>query len=838
MRPLELRVRNFRSYFGDEQVFDFRRRRLVGVVGPIGSGKSSLLDAVAFALYGKTPTVARGTTALIHQRASEGAVSLRFEVEGEVWEAVRLLRRKGASQHALYRYEADEPDAEPVETVTQEGAVNGRVVELLGLEFDAFCRSVMLAQGRFAEFLRSPPRERDKVLKGVFGHDRIDRMREVAKEWAAAADIEIAKLAVRVDELGRVAARITEHREAIAGAEQRLGDLRRIEPRLGALGEDLAAATEEVKRCEQRLTELRLLRKRFPEPEVTARLLATAAEASERRQALADSLEEAQARAAEADARIAEFEESGIQGTLSRGHSLLASIEAQQKPVDAAAQRLQALQTRATEIEVERAAVQDRLAAARIALEGIEKQAAATADALSAAQAALHAAELANMAEVLRAGLTVGEPCPVCTQEVGVVPPAAAAGDLDSAEAAVERARRDQDHVVRERTSAAAEAQGAAERLESIQGAATGMEAEVSAAAAERERAEEALAVTVAEFRELLGEGDPATMLEARREAYQVVKEAAGEARKGVGRIRGEHEQAIRDGHGVEKAMDHLRVELAEMAARLDVSLEMKDDSAAAAGAALEWLQDRWKETITELEQGRDAAGRRTDDAAKARSELLADHDVEGDYAASMAEVRAQLELWTKELGRDEAEVAASDELMASRDALASEHDRFRRIAADLTDSRFVRFLLDEERAHLAELGSDHFQRLSAGRYRFSEDGVFDIVDLTAADATRRADSLSGGETFIASLALALALAEMVARTGGRLDSFFLDEGFGVLDPEHLDLAMEGIEALVADSDERLVVVVSHVPEMHQRMEDLIELDRDPATGDTKVISA
>ena len=111
-------------------------------------------------------------------------------------------------------------------------------------------------------------------------------------------------------------------------------------------------------------------------------------------------------------------------------------------------------------------------------------------------------------------------------------------------------------------------------------------------------------------------------------------------------------------------------------------------------------------------------------------------------------------------------------------------------------------------------------------------------MDLTAADAVRKADSLSGGETFLASLALALALAEMVTRTGGRLDAFFLDEGFGSLDPEHLDLAMEGVEALAADNQDRLVVVVSHVPELRHRLEDLIELDRDPTTGDTRVIHA
>ena len=97
-------------------------------------------------------------------------------------------------------------------------------------------------------------------------------------------------------------------------------------------------------------------------------------------------------------------------------------------------------------------------------------------------------------------------------------------------------------------------------------------------------------------------------------------------------------------------------------------------------------------------------------------------------------------------------------------------------------------------------------------------------------------ESLSGGETFLASLALALALAEMVARGGGRLDAFFLDEGFGSLDPDHIDRAMEGIERLVAAGTDRLVMVVSHVEQMRRSIEDLIELDKDPRTGDTIVV--
>ena len=71
---------------------------------------------------------------------------------------------------------------------------------------------------------------------------------------------------------------------------------------------------------------------------------------------------------------------------------------------------------------------------------------------------------------------------------------------------------------------------------------------------------------------------------------------------------------------------------------------------------------------------------------------------------------------------------------------------------------------------------------------------------------------------------------------GGRLDAFFLDEGFGTLDPEHLDLAMEGVESLSAHRAQRLVVVVSHVPELRERIEDLLVLDKHPVTGDSLLV--
>ena len=167
-----------------------------------------------------------------------------------------------------------------------------------------------------------------------------------------------------------------------------------------------------------------------------------------------------------------------------------------------------------------------------------------------------------------------------------------------------------------------------------------------------------------------------------------------------------------------------------------------------------------------------------------------------------------------------------------------TDHALASRLVADLQPSRFLAFLLEEERRALAELGSVHFEELTGNAYRFTDDDRFEVLDMNAAGTERRADSLSGGETFLASPALALALAEMVARGGGRLDAFFLDEGFGCLDPEHLDRAMDGIDRLVANDPRRLVVLVSHVEQMRQPLEDLIVLDKHDLTGDTVVLAA
>jgi DNA repair protein SbcC/Rad50 len=115
---------------------------------------------------------------------------------------------------------------------------------------------------------------------------------------------------------------------------------------------------------------------------------------------------------------------------------------------------------------------------------------------------------------------------------------------------------------------------------------------------------------------------------------------------------------------------------------------------------------------------------------------------------------------------------------------------------------------------------------MTCGRYGFG--AGFAIVDRPAG-RERSVKTLSGGESFLASLALALGLVELTARSGGRLDALFLDEGFGALDAGALDEALGELERRAGEG--RLVGVISHVPAVAERIDDVLVVTRDPVHG-------
>ena len=151
-------------------------------------------------------------------------------------------------------------------------------------------------------------------------------------------------------------------------------------------------------------------------------------------------------------------------------------------------------------------------------------------------------------------------------------------------------------------------------------------------------------------------------------------------------------------------------------------------------------------------------------------------------------------------------------------------------LARLLADGKFVGYVVARRQRVLLELASEILLSVTGDRYGFTE--RFEVVD-SLSNQTRPAKTLSGGETFLASLALALGLVEMAGRAGGKLDALFLDEGFGSLDVNALDYAMSALERRASQG--KLVCVISHLKAVAERIDHVLLVTRTPRGSEVKV---
>jgi exonuclease SbcC len=158
----------------------------------------------------------------------------------------------------------------------------------------------------------------------------------------------------------------------------------------------------------------------------------------------------------------------------------------------------------------------------------------------------------------------------------------------------------------------------------------------------------------------------------------------------------------------------------------------------------------------------------------------------------------------------------------AEREAADRDQRLARQLNLELRADRFKKWLFDEIFTALVDGANSRLADLTRGQYELVMEGRnFEVIDNLSAGNRRSVKTLSGGETFLVSLALALSLADQVAENaggaaGGRLESFFLDEGFGTLDAESLDQVGGVIAELGAMG--KTVGIVTHVPELAERM--------------------
>ncbi|GAA0513527.1 nuclease SbcCD subunit C [Saccharopolyspora subtropica] len=483
----------------------------------------------------------------------------------------------------------------------------------------------------------------------------------------------------------------------------------------------------------------------------------------------------------------------------------------------------------------------------------------------------LRARRLAGMAAELAARLTPGQPCPVCGSAEHPAPgepvdDQVRAEDEENAQAAEQRA-----HARRDR--AIAQAQRAQQHLEElIERLGDHTEPELAAELDELRAERDTLENTAAQLQQRTAE---LAELEA---STQRLTNQLSELRTRIAAARSEHaalvttvdqrQARLRDGCGEFDSIEQRRAHLLDLATRIerlvtarialdDAERHLADqrnavtEAAAEAGfdsvdaaLAAERSEERRNElaaALAEVEQR--AAGARAALASPELSGVDADTEIgleEATEAATVAREAAEraaalahraeqrqreitqlaerLRAEWAELGPALAEYA---ELEALADVVNGRGQNARRMS-------LRSYVLAARLEEVAIAATRRLQRMSDGRYSFVHSDAagargtrgglgLDVLD-DYSGKVRPAKTLSGGESFLASLSLALGLADVVAaETGGALlDTLFIDEGFGTLDSDTLDMVMDTLDDLRAGG--RVVGLVSHVEEMRQRI--------------------
>ncbi len=776
MRPLRLEIEGFTS-FRDRVAVDFDGLDLFAITGPTGAGKSSLLDAMVLALYGQVPRVAKEYKQLISHGAERMSVRLDFRVGHATYRIARTVRASGQPQFRLERVE----NGLAVGVADRAAVVGAEVERLLGLDYDAFVRSVVLPQGQFDAFLKGKPEERRKILVALLNLDVYRRMLELANARAGDARRQAEFLG---RELETTLAGATLAATAAKRGEQQQAEVERTDAERSAAA--LTAARPLAERVRDARRDLdRLAREVEAEEERRRRGEATLADADARGRALAAEAERATAALAEAELDP-------------QRHLALAEARPRLEQLAAARARAAALdqETRDGAKALARAEVAAKhAAAAAVAAEGAERKAA---KALAEAAAARDEAQQRHAAHALRRHLEKGEPCPVCEQVVKKLPKGTAAPAVDEADAALSRASAAHQTVRRALEGARVTAERAAAEARRI-------ESESARAGQEAERAAKALEALERPLSRLFDA--------ARLEAPDALLRAVAGELTVIERARAARERLEAEARRTEKELTQHQAERARA-----------EGAAKEAVARLAALAANRKVAERELTEALAAFGEPEGAVAQLDARLTAAQRKAQEAAVRAARLRAEADGLAEGAARAEA-------VRARKAALDKEAALLGTLAQHLKADQFLAWVQEEALNVLAEDASRHLLALSRGRYSLLwKDQDFLARDHWNADSTRSVKTLSGGETFLASLALALGLAERVAalaaegRAGDALDSLFLDEGFGSLDADALDQVVDALDEL--HGGQRMVGVVTHLQPLAERLPARVEVRR------------
>ena len=922
MRPLKLTMSAFGPYAG-KTVLEMDRLGKNGlylITGDTGAGKTTIFDAIVFALYGEASGEAREASMMRSKYAEADMpteVELVFEYAGKEYrirrcpEYERPARRGGGMAVQKAEAELDLPDGRIVTKIRE---VTAAVEKITGLDRNQFLRITMIAQGDFMKLLLATTEERKAVFRKLFRTEPYqllqERMKQETGKLSRQAELVSNEIVQCIGnaappEEERLCGMLKEAQEGKIPSEEAAEIIRQImcadRDALRKESRSLKAAEEELARISGILGRAEELERTRKELERSARKLA---EGEARKETLRKAMEAEQARAPEQE-RLGE-RAAALRGSLERYaeleneqkavKELRAELEARERKASDSAKALKNGELRGRKIKEELDSLQvrpelrgellvsrDRAEQRRKALQEVRrslKEQAELSARLSAAREAYRKAACRNqeaMAEyerksrafldeqagVLAEGLEEGKPCPVCgalhhPKPAGKSEGAPSEEELKQAQTFWEAARKQAEEASYEASELAGRAAAAAQKLEEQYGALRGRMEEIVPDGTGIESRETVLLKMQEENTAELSAIEASLEEEQRKEQRRsVLKRELDSCEGETERLRGELQKLAAEQAGLAGRLESRQA----AAEKLAEGLEFEGRSQAEQQIS---RLEREREGLKEDREAAVLAFRREKagtDALKGRIEVLQKQlkGGAGLEAAKEKEHRKALLAEKKQIsariavltGRIEVNRQALKNAEDSQAALLSLEERLqwmRALSATANGTlggkekvmleTYVQMTYFERiirrantRFMIMSGGQYELKRRTAGENNRSQSGLeLDVIDHYNG-TERSVRTLSGGESFMAALSLALGLSDEVQSEAGgiRLDTMFVDEGFGSLDEEALRQAMKALMEL--SEGNRLVGIISHVGELKEQISRQVSVTKERAGG-------
>ncbi len=851
MIPLKLKMRNFMCYRGDIPPLDFSSIHTTVISGDNGSGKSAIIDAMTWALWGVSRAgFGRNHDSLVTQGENEMAVDFEFAVGSQRYRVVRRYARprrgSGAGQSDL-QFQIAQGGGYRVLSGESIDQTEKKIAQTLHMDYATFVSSALLLQGKADEFTVKRPSERIQVLANILGFSDYDELSEAARSEANILATEAIQLENTLREITRELTFEPEARAELTRTESELSSLNDVvmqkETTLAGLRrevETLSIKERELSELEIRLRDTERNKERWVSQmgQLKIRLKGYGELISRRPR-----IEESYARLVAAKRLDNELNQKfrNLQSLKDQGNSLEQRIttlgqslmrehaitqskieELEQKHGELAKSQLEKEQL--AEKMTGLTAKEDGLLSRRKAIEALREEIGE----LKASESQL-VAEIGEIDEKIKL-LTTGEAsCPLCETELGP----------EGIRLVRHKYLADREAKSQKLNASRAETAARIARLQASEKEMTGLETRLKVERASLQGKMSLVEKSINEAREageaLTGfKGDLARIEESlalkdyarnEQQALQLVKKEISE----LGYDETKHREVRENLISLEP--------YAEQKMRLDEAIQQETQAKLDLAHA--------EEACRELESRLEADHQRKDALKQELSQLPALKSALTQAEKEEETLRLRQNELQKKLGEIEGRIKRLGELKLRKfeqetrlTQVSGEAQIYRELAEAFGKKGIQTMLiemalpeLENEANRLLARMTDNRMHLKFETQRQSKTGgTIDTLDINIADdlGTRNYEMYSGGEAFRINFALRIALARLLAqRAGAPLPTLIIDEGFGTQDSSGIEKIKEAISSI--QDDFQKILVITHIEELRDAFPTRINVVKTPA---------